>query len=444
MFDHLTDKLSQVFKKLRGHGKLTEQNIQEALREVRMALLEADVHFRVVKDFIESVQERAVGKEVMASLTPAQQVIKVVHQELVNLMGTEDRQIRLSGNPPVPLMFVGLHGCGKTTTVAKLGRLLKEDGRVPYLVPADIYRPAAVEQLHTLASLVEVAFYEPHQGESPVEICRKAMDNAAKRGYDTLLIDTAGRLHIDEALMNELRQIKGAILPREILLVADAMTGQDAVNIATSFNNQLTINGVILTKMDGDARGGAALSIRAVTGSPIKYIGVGEKVDAIEIFHPDRMASRILGMGDVLSLIEKAEVAFDEKKAKELERKIRKAEFTLADFKDQLMQIRKLGSLESLLPMIPGLSKVKGLGPFHLAEKELVKVEAIINSMTIQERRNHNIINGKRRLRIARGSGTTVQDVNRLLKQYVLTRKMLGKMKKGRLKGIPTGAFPFS
>lgn len=432
-----------VFKKLKGHGKLTEQNIQEALREVRMALLEADVHFRVVKDFIDSVRERAIGEEVMASLTPAQQVIKIVHEELAALMGTEDRQIRFSGSPPIPIMLVGLHGCGKTTTAAKLARLLKEKGRVPYMVPADIYRPAAVEQLHSLASQVEVDFYTPHEGESPLEICREAKDNAVRRGHDTLLIDTAGRLHIDDILMEELRQIKGAISPREILLVADAMTGQDAVNIAKSFNDQLSIDGVILTKMDGDARGGAALSIRAVTGSPIKYIGVGEKIDAIEVFHPDRMASRMLGMGDVLSLIEKAQAAFDEKKARELERKIRRADFTLEDFRDQLVQLRKMGSLDGLLQMIPGLSKLKGIGSFQLAEKELVKVEAIINSMTPQERHNYNVINGKRRLRIARGSGTTVQDVNRLIRQYATTRKMVGRIKKGHMRGLPKGIFPF-
>jgi signal recognition particle subunit SRP54 len=443
MFDQLTDKLSLVFKNLRGHGKLTEQNIQEALREVRIALLEADVHFRVVKDFVESVRKRAIGEEVMASLTPAQQVIKIVHQELVMLMGTNDHQIGFVGRPPVPIMLVGLHGCGKTTTAAKLANSLKQNGRFPYMVPADVYRPAAIEQLHKLASQVEVDFYEPNQGESPFDICKKAKDTALRQGYDTLLIDTAGRLHIDEGLMNELRQIKGAILPKEILLVADAMTGQDAVNMAKSFNEQLGIDGVILTKMDGDARGGAALSIRAVTGSPIKYVGIGEKLDAIEVFHPDRMASRILGMGDVLSLIEKAEATFDEKKAKELERKIRRAEFTLEDFKDQLGQVRKMGSLENLFQMIPGFNKLKGMGPFHLADKELVKIEAIINSMTVQERRNHSIINGRRRLRIARGSGTTVQDVNRLLKQYLMTRKMFGKMKKGGLRGLPKGILPF-
>lgn len=443
MFDHLTERLSLVFKKLRGHGKLTEQNIQEALREVRIVLLEADVHFRVVKDFIESVRRRAVGEEVMASLTPAQQVIKIVHQELVALMGTEDHQIKFSGNPPIPIMLVGLHGCGKTTTAAKLAALLKKNGRVPYMIPADSYRPAATEQLQILASQIEVDFYQPHQGETPLTICQKAHNHAMRRGYDTLLIDTAGRLHIDEVLMTELRQIREAISPKEILLVADAMTGQDAVNIAKSFNDQLGIDGVILTKMEGDARGGAALSIRAVTGKPIAYIGVGEKIDAIEVFHPDRMASRILGMGDVLSLVEKAQAAFDEKKAKEFERKVRKAEFTLEDFRDQLGQLRKIGSLEGLLRMIPGASKLKGMGSFDGAEKELVKIEAIINSMTARERRNHTIINGKRRLRIARGSGTTVQDVNRMLKQYVMTRKMLERMKKGRMSGLPKGIPPF-
>jgi signal recognition particle subunit SRP54 len=442
MFDHLTDKLSLVFKKLRGHGKLTEQNIQEALREVRMALLEADVHFRVAKDFVESVRERAIGEEVMATLTPAQQVIKIVHQQLVTLMGTEQREIKFSGPSPIPVMLVGLHGCGKTTTAAKLARLFKERGRVPYMVPADVYRPAAKEQLYTLASQVQVDFYEPKPGETPLTICQEARNTAVKRGYDTLLIDTAGRLHIDEILMNELRQIRGAVLPREILLVADAMTGQDAVNMAKSFNDQLGIDGVILTKMDGDARGGAALSIRAVTGKPITYIGVGEKIDAIEVFYPDRMASRILGMGDMLSLIEKAQAAFDEKKAKELERKVRRAEFTLEDFRDQLGQLRKMGSLESLFQMIPGFHKFKGMGSFHIADKELVRIEAIINSMTPQERRNHTIINGKRRLRIARGSGTTVQDVNRLLKQFAVTRKMFGKMRKGRISGLPKGIFP--
>jgi signal recognition particle subunit SRP54 len=356
-------------------------------------------------------------------------------------MGTEEHEIRFSGNPPVPVMLVGLHGCGKTTTAAKLARLLKGRGRVPFMIPADVYRPAATEQLRTLASQIEVDFYEPHPGEDPLVICREAQSRALRQGYDTLLIDTAGRLHIDEVLMNELRQMKGSISPRETLLVADAMTGQDAVNIAKSFNDQLGIDGIILTKMDGDARGGAALSIRAVTGRPITYIGVGEKVDAIEVFHPDRMASRILGMGDVLSLIEKAEATFDEKQAKELERKVRKAEFTLEDFRDQLGQLRKIGSLESLSQMIPGLNKLKGMGSFHVAEKELVKIEAIINSMTPQERRNHSIINGKRRLRIARGSGTTVQDVNRLLKQYIMIRKMLERMKKGRMSGLPRGMF---
>jgi signal recognition particle subunit SRP54 len=443
VFDHLTERLSLVFKKLRGHGKLTEQNIQEALREVRLALLEADVHFRVVKDFIESVRERAVGEDVMLSLTPAQQVIKIVHEELMTLMGTEGRPINLSGSLPVPIMLVGLHGCGKTTTAGKLARLLKEKGHVPLMIPADTYRPAAIDQLHKLASEIGVAFYEPHPGETPVAMCMEARNVALRSGCDTLVIDTAGRLHIDEALMDELHQIKKAVLPREILLVADAMTGQDAVNIARNFNEKMAIDGAILTKMDGDARGGAALSIRAVTGTPIRYIGMGERLDALELFHPDRMASRILGMGDMLSLIEKAQTAFDERKARELEKKVRRAEFTLEDFRDQLRQIRRMGSLDNLLKMIPGFNKLKGVGPLHLAEKELVRIEAMINSMTPQERRNHAIINGKRRLRIAKGSGTAVQDVNRMLKQYGMMRKMLGKMKKGGMRGLPKGISPF-
>lgn len=443
MFDQLAERLAGVFKKLRGHGKLTEENIQDALREVRIALLEADVHFRVVKDFIESVRDLAVGEEVLTSLTPAQQVIKIVHQQLATLMGTEAQPIRLSGNTPASLMLVGLHGCGKTTTAAKLAKLLKEKGHHPYLIPADVYRPAAIDQLRTLAAQIQVGFYEPQSDEGPVLICQKARGQALRLGCDALLIDTAGRLHIDEALMKELREIQTTVSPRQVLLVADAMTGQDAVNMAKSFNDQLGIDGVILTKMDGDARGGAALSMRAVTGKPILYVGVGEKVDAIEPFHPDRMASRILGMGDVLSFIEKAQAALDEKQAKALERKVRKAEFTLEDFRDQLGRIRKMGSLETLFQMIPGLNKWKGMGSFQIAEKELVKIEAIINSMTPQERRNHGIINGKRRLRIARGSGTTVQDVNRLLKQYLMMRKMLEKMKKGRLGRFKRGMAPF-
>jgi signal recognition particle subunit SRP54 len=444
MFDNLSTKLEAVFKKLRGHGKLTEENIQDALKEVRMALLEADVNFKVVKDFIQAVLQRAIGQEVVGSLTPAQQLIKVVQEELTALMGGEGQGIHLSGSPPVPIMLVGLHGSGKTTTAGKLARYFQEKKKRPYLIPADVYRPAAIEQLQKLGQELGVDFYSPQGSQTPLDISLKGREMALRKGYDPIIIDTAGRLHIDEALMLELREIKNQIKPKEVLFVADAMTGQDAVNIAKSFNERLGIDGIILTKMDGDARGGAALSIKTVTQKPIKFIGVGEKLDALEIFHPDRMASRILGMGDVLTLIEKAEAAIDEKKAKELEKKIRKDSFTLEDFKDQLMEIRKMGSLESLLGMIPGLPrKMAGMGGATVDEKELFRVEAIINSMTPRERTNYQIINGSRRLRIAGGSGTTVQEVNQLLKRYAEVRKMMkrfaGMEKKGFGKG--RGAF---
>lgn len=444
MFENLSSKLDTIFKKLRGHGKLTEQNIQEALREVRMALLEADVNFKVVKDFIQQIQERAIGQEVMESLTPAQQMIKIVKEEMTSLMGNEEQKINLSGSPPIPIMLVGLHGCGKTTTAAKLARYFQEKKKRPYLVPADVYRPAAIEQLQKLGAELEVDFYRPEPSQKPLEICIKAKEMALKGGFDLMLIDTAGRLHIDEALMLELREIKNQVKPREVLLVADAMTGQDAVNIAKNFNERLGVDGIILTKMDGDARGGAALSIKSVTQKPIKFIGVGEKLDALEVFHPDRMVSRILGMGDVLTLIEKAEAAFDEKKAKELERKIRKDSFTLEDFRDQIHQIRKMGSLESILGMIPGLpKKMRGMGGIDFEEKELVKVEAIINSMTPRERANYQMINGSRRMRIARGSGTSIQDVNRLLKQFAQVRKMMKQFSKMGEKGFGRGRMPF-
>jgi signal recognition particle subunit SRP54 len=444
MFENLSAKLEGVFKKLRGHGKLTEENIQEALKEVRMALLEADVNFKVVKEFIQTIQQRAIGQEVIQSLTPAQQLIKVVQEELTALMGGEGQGIHLSGSPPVPIMLVGLHGSGKTTTAGKLARYFQEKKRRPYLIPADVYRPAAIEQLQKLGQELGVDFYSPHASQTPLDISVEGRETALRRGYDTIIIDTAGRLHIDEALMLELREIKNKINPKEVLFVADAMTGQDAVNVAKSFNERLGIDGIILTKMDGDARGGAALSIRSVTQKPVKFVGVGEKLDALEAFHPDRMASRILGMGDVLTFIEKAEAAIDEKKAKELEKKIRKDSFTLEDFKDQLQQIRKMGSLESLLGMIPGLPrKMAGLKEAAVDEKELVRVEAIINSMTPRERTNYQIINGSRRLRIANGSGTTVQEVNQLLKRYAEARKMMkrfaGLEKKGYGKG--RGAF---
>ncbi len=444
MFENLSTKLDAIFKRLKGHGKLTEENIQEALKEVRIALLEADVNFKVVKDFIQSIQARAIGQEVMASLTPAQQLIKIVKEEMTSLMGGEEQKIHLSGSPPIPIMLVGLHGCGKTTTAAKLARYFHEKKKRPFLIPADVYRPAAIEQLQKLGEELRVDFYRPEPSQTPLDICLKGRDFALKGGYDLMLIDTAGRLHIDEALMLELREIKNHIKPKEVLLVADAMTGQDAVNIAKNFNERLGIDGIILTKMDGDARGGAALSVKSVTQKPIKFIGVGEKLDALEVFHPDRMASRILGMGDVLTLIEKAEATFDEEKAKELEKKIRKDSFTLEDFRDQLQQVRKMGSLESILGMIPGLpKKMKGEGGLDIDEKELVRVESIINSMTPKERVNFTIINGSRRLRIARGSGTTVQEVNQLLKQYAQARKMMKRFIQMEKKGLPKGRMPF-
>ena len=444
MFESLTSKLDGIFKKLRGHGKLTEDNIQEALREVRIALLEADVNFKVVKDFIQSVQNRAIGQEVMSSLTPAQQLIKIVREEMTSLMGGEGGEIRLTGSPPVPLMLVGLHGCGKTTTAAKLAKYFKEKKRRPYLIPADVYRPAAIDQLQKLGKDLGIEFYRSEPSQTPLEICLKGRETALKAGYDLLLIDTAGRLHIDEALMLELREIKSQLKPKEVILVADAMTGQDAVNIAKNFNERLGIDSVILTKMDGDARGGAALSVRAVTQKPIRFVGMGEKLDALEIFYPDRMSSRILGMGDVLTLVEKAEAAFDEAKARDLEKKIRKDSFTLEDFKDQLQQIRKMGSLESILQMIPGLpGRAKAMGAAAVDEKELSRIEAIINSMTPKERSNHLVINGSRRLRIAQGSGTTVQEVNQLLKRYAEARKMMKRFSQIEKRGFGRGQVPF-
>jgi len=444
MFESLSNKLDAVFKKLKGHGRLTEQNIQEALKEVRIALLEADVNFKVVKDFIQSIQQRAIGQEVMASLTPAQQLIKIVKEEMTLLMAGEEQGIRLAGTPPVSIMLVGLHGCGKTTTAGKLALYLKGKKRVPYLIPADVYRPAAIEQLQKLGEQLKVSFYQPTPSQTPLEICLKGREAALKGGFDLVIIDTAGRLHIDEALMLELREIKDQIKPKEVLFVADAMTGQEAVNIAKSFNDRLGVDGVILTKMDGDARGGAALSIKAVTQKPIKFIGVGEKLDALEVFHPDRMASRILGMGDVLTLIEKAEEAFDEEKARELEKKIRKDSFTLEDFRDQLQQIRKMGSLESILGMIPGVPKMmKGMKGADLDERELIRVEAIINSMTPKERINYQIINGSRRLRIAKGSGTSVQEVNQLLKRYAQARKMMKQFSQLEKRGAGRMRAPF-
>jgi signal recognition particle subunit SRP54 len=441
MFDSLTNKLNSVFKKLRGHGKLSEQNITEGLKEVRLALLEADVNFKVVKEFMERIRIRSVGQEVLESLTPAQQVIKIVHEELISLMGGVNKEINLSYKPPIPIMLVGLQGSGKTTTLAKLGKFLKDKGRKAHLVPADVRRPAAIEQLRKLGEQLGMPVFQPNPQDSPLLICQKAFRWAEAENGDIVLIDTAGRLHIDEALMGELKEIKRELSPKEILLVADAMTGQDAVNVAQKFNEALDISGVILTKLDGDARGGAALSIQSVTGKPIKFIGVGEKLDALEVFHPDRMASRILGMGDVLSLIEKAQEAMDTQKAHELEKKLLRDAFTLEDFLEQLQQIKKMGSFEQILSMIPGIGRLKLPQDFQGGEKELVKVEAIINSMTREERRSPAILNGSRRLRIAKGSGTTVQDVNQLLKQYLQAKKMLRQFKRGGIRGISKGLF---
>lgn len=443
MFDSLSDRLNSVFKKLKGHGKLTEGNVQEGLREVRMALLEADVHYKVAKKLIADIKERALGQEVMASLTPGQQVVKIVNEELTALMGAEHVALNLSGPKPAALMLVGLQGSGKTTTAGKLSVLLRKQGKKPYLVPADVYRPAAIDQLKKLGGQLDVPVFPSAADMDPVEICRQARTAAQQAGCDTLLLDTAGRLHIDEALMDELHRIRESVEPSDILLVADAMTGQDAVNIASSFDSTLDIGGVVLTKMDGDARGGAALSIKAITGKPIKFIGVGEKLSELEAFHPDRMSSRILGMGDVLTMIEKAQDAVDEKTAAELEKKLRKSQFTLEDFRDQMVSIRKMGSLTDLLGMIPGLGKSKQLKNLQVDEKEFVRIEAIINSMTPLERRQHSLIKGSRRQRIAKGSGTQVQDVNRLLKNYNQVMKMMKKLNKGGMKGLSRGMLPF-
>jgi len=442
MFESLTERLQNAFSKLRGKGKLSEADLNDGLREVRLALLEADVNYRVVRDFTESIRARATGQEVMRSLTPGQQVIKIVNEEMVNLMGGEATRINMSSDGPTVLVLVGLQGSGKTTAAGKLARRFSRDGRTPLLVAADIQRPAAITQLQVLGESLNVPVFSMGSNESPVKICQAAVKQAVKNGNEPVIIDTAGRLHIDEQLMEELRQIKRQVDPTEILLVADSMTGQDAVNVAKEFNDSLDIDGVILTKLDGDARGGAALSIKAVTGKPIKLVGVGEKLDALEEFHPDRMASRILGMGDVLTLIEKAEAVIDEEEARELEKKIvERRGLTLDDFLGQLQQIKKMGSLDQLADMIPGMS-----GNFQVDEEQMKRTEAMIRSMTIQERHNPRIINGSRRMRIARGSGTTVQDVNRLLKQFSQMNRMVRQFtapgKKGKRRS--RRGFPFS
>ncbi|MFA4828904.1 MAG: signal recognition particle protein [Thermodesulfovibrionales bacterium] len=432
MFESLTEKLESIFKKLRGRGLLKEEDVEAALKEVRLALLEADVNFKVVKDFIQKVKDKAVGKEVLESLTPGQQVIKIVNDELCALLGGASSRIQLSPNPPTVIMMVGLHGSGKTTTSAKLARFFKKEGRRPMLVAADLQRPAAIEQLITLGSQIDVPVFYSKDTKDPVALCGESIKKARIDARDILILDTAGRLHIDEGLMAELKNVKDAVSPKEVIFVADAMTGQDAVNIAKNFNEQIGIDGIILTKMDGDARGGAAISIRSITEKPIKFIGTGEKIDMLEPFHPERVASRILGMGDMLSLIEQTQNAFEQKEAEKLQEKILGESFTFDDLKEQLKKIRNMGPLENILNMIPGMSnKMKGVS---VDGRELVRTEAVINSMTLAERRNHNLLNGSRRKRIAMGSGTTAADVNRVVKQYVELKKML-KMFKGK-KGI--------
>ncbi|HEY3307038.1 MAG TPA: signal recognition particle protein [Desulfuromonadaceae bacterium] len=452
MFDSLSGKLESAFKKLRGQGVMTEDNIKDALREVRLALLEADVNFKVVKDFVESVRGKASGTDVLQSLTPGQQVIRIVHDELVAIMGgNEDNSLNLSAKPPVAIMMVGLQGAGKTTTCGKLGRFLKTQRRRPLLVPADVYRPAAIEQLKTVGRQLGLEVFDSSADQKPVDICTSAMKYAELNGYDTVILDTAGRHQIDDYLMNELAEIVSAVLPIEILFVADAMTGQEAVNVASGFNERLEITGVVLTKLDGDAKGGAALSIKAVTGKPVKFVGLGEKLDALEIFHADRLVSRILGMGDVLTLVEKAQSVFDEKETARLQQKLKKNQFDLEDFLGQLQQIKKMGSLESIMGMIPGMGKMmKQMQGAQPSENEIKRIEAIIRSMTPGERANHGIINGSRRLRIAKGSGTTVQEINQLLKRFSEAQKVVKQLQKmgpkGLMKGmggLGKGMFPF-
>ena len=437
MFDTLSEKLQRIFKNLRGEGRITEQHLDETLKEIRIALLEADVHFKVVKQFTDAVKQKALGQEVMQSLSPGQQIVKVVHNELVEILGGENVRINFASQPPTVILMVGLQGSGKTTSTGKLAKWLTKNNHRPMLVSVDVYRPAAREQLKVIAKDIDVKIWDGMPGDKPLALCEGALREARNTGHDVLLIDTAGRLHIDETLMQELTEIKQKLHPHEILFVADAMLGQDAVKSAQQFHERLGFNGFILTKMDGDARGGAALSIKQVTGQPVKFVGVGEKYDAIEVFHPDRLASRIIGMGDVMSLIEKAQEVVDQKQALDA---LKKDTFTLEDFRDQLRQIRKLGSMEQILSMLPNIGPFKDMQKSQVDEKELVRTEAIINTMTPKERRNHQLINGSRRKRIAKGSGTSVQAVNQLLKQYVQAQKMMKTMKSSffgkRMKGM--------
>ena len=432
MFEGLSSRLQETLRTLKGEGRVSEQHVEQAVREIRMALLEADVNFKVVKDFVGGLKEKVLGQEVMKSLTPGQQIVKIVRDELIDLLGREPSRLEYAKTPPTVILMVGLQGSGKTTTTGKLAAWLSRQGRRPLMVSADVYRPAAIEQLAVIGRALDLPVFS-QEGLDAVDRAVEALRYCRNTGYDTLLIDTAGRLHIDDHLMEELARIRERVNPQEILLVADAMTGQDAVNSAGEFNRRMALTGVVLTKLDGDARGGAALSIRSVTGTPIKFIGTGEKYEAIELFHPDRLAGRILGMGDVLTLIERAEEATDEEQAKVVLEKIRRNEFTLEDFRDQLRQIRKLGPLEQILGMLPQVGPLRGLNQLKVDEKQLAHVEAIINSMTPRERSTYKIIDGSRRKRIARGSGRPVSEVNRLLKKYMQTRKMMKSMSKGFL-----------
>ncbi len=431
-FESLADKLQNAFKKLRGKGKVSPADLKEAMREVKLALLEADVNFKVVKNFINTVSERANGAEVMESLTPAQQVIKIVNEELIALMGSEEQKIKISSKPPTVIMMAGLQGAGRTTTAAKLGGLLKKQGKRPLLCACDVYRPAAIKQLQVVGGQLDLPVFTIEGNTNPVEIAEKALGHARLHSNDVLIVDTAGRLHVDEELMNELKNIKAKIDPTEILLVVDAMTGQDAVNVAESFNSELEIDGVVLTKLDGDTRGGAAISVRAVTNKPIKFCGMGEKLTDLEVFHPERMASRILGMGDMLSLIEKAEQALDEKKARELEQKMRSSTFTFTDFLDQMEQMKKMGPLEQLIGMIPGMNTAQ-LKDVQIDERKMLHIEAIIKSMTPGERELRDKLIPKRRERIAKGSGTTIGEVNALIKQFEQMQKMMKMMTGGKM-----------
>ncbi|AKG04600.1 MULTISPECIES: signal recognition particle protein [Salimicrobium] len=443
-FEGLSDRLQGTIQKIKGKGKVNEQDVKEMTREVRLALLEADVNFKVVKDFIKKIRERAVGQEVMESLTPGQQVIKIVKEELSELMGGDESRIAVAKKPPTVIMMVGLQGAGKTTTAGKLANLLRKSyNRKPMLAAADVYRPAAIDQLETIGKQLDFPVYSEGTDADPVDIARQAVEEAKEQNHDYLIIDTAGRLHIDGELMGELGRVKEAVNPDEIFLVVDAMTGQDAVNVAESFDEQLDISGVLLTKLDGDTRGGAALSIKAVTGKPIKFVGMGEKLDALEVFHPERMASRILGMGDMLSLIEKAETQVDEKQAKELEAKMRNASFTFDDFLEQMAQVKNMGPLDEIIEMIPGASKMKGLKNASFDDKQIVHVEAIIQSMTKKERNDPSVMNASRKKRIAKGSGTSVSEVNRLLKQFNEMKKMMKQFSNQKGKKGKGMNFPF-